>query len=108
MENHLRYLEVTWAAQRSGLYYTAINWHLNPDEIAYVIGDSGARVLIRTTARGDKLRHLLSRMRAVGPILCLDGTRPGALPYEQGGQGQGERPDSALTEPAEGCELLYS
>ena len=28
MENNARYLEVAWAAQRSGLYYTAINSHL--------------------------------------------------------------------------------
>src|SRR5882762_6553542 len=46
MENHLRFLEVAWGAQRSGLYYTAINWHLVPDEISYIVNDCGARVLV--------------------------------------------------------------
>jgi long-chain acyl-CoA synthetase len=38
--------EVYWAALRSGLYITAINHHLVPDEAAYIVQDSGAAVLI--------------------------------------------------------------
>ena len=29
--------EVYWAAMRSGLYITAVNWHLTPDEVAYIV-----------------------------------------------------------------------
>ena len=43
MENNPRYFDVCWAAQRSGLYYTTVNWHLAPDEARYVLADSGAR-----------------------------------------------------------------
>ena len=43
LENQARYLEVCWAAQRSGLFFTPINWHLTPAEVAYIAGDSGAR-----------------------------------------------------------------
>ena len=32
LENSARYLEVVWAAQRSGLVYTPINFHLTPGE----------------------------------------------------------------------------
>ena len=45
-ENNLRAFEVYWAAMRSGLYITAVNWHLKPDEIAYIVNDSGATALI--------------------------------------------------------------
>src|SRR2546429_7236654 len=45
-ENTLRAFEVYWAAMRSGLYITAVNWHLKPDEIAYIVNDSGATALI--------------------------------------------------------------
>jgi len=34
LDNHSRYLEVAWAAHRSGIYYTPINWHLGADEAA--------------------------------------------------------------------------
>ena len=34
------------AGQLSGLWLTAINWHLTPGEIAYILEDSGAALLI--------------------------------------------------------------
>src|SRR5215510_11850531 len=37
MENRLAFMEICWAAQRSGLYYTAISRYLKEDEIAYII-----------------------------------------------------------------------
>ncbi len=46
MENNLRFFEVAWAALRSGLYITAINWHLTPDEAAYIINDCGAQSIV--------------------------------------------------------------
>lgn len=45
-ENNLRALEIYWAAIRSGLYITAINYHLAPEEVAYIVKDSGASALI--------------------------------------------------------------
>ena len=41
MENNIRYMEVCWAALRSGLYFTAINRYLPADEAAYVVEDCG-------------------------------------------------------------------
>src|SRR5215469_10098843 len=45
-ENSLRAMEVYWAALRSGLYITAVNYRLKPDEVAYIVNDSGAAALI--------------------------------------------------------------
>ena len=42
MENHPIYYEVLWAAQRSGLRYTAISSRLTPGEVEYIVKDSGA------------------------------------------------------------------
>jgi len=39
--------EVYWAALRSGLHITAVNWHLTAVEAAYIIDDCGARALLR-------------------------------------------------------------
>lgn len=44
--NDLRVLEVYWAALRSGLYITAVNWHLTPAEAAYVVDDCEASALV--------------------------------------------------------------
>ena len=50
MENNLRFFEAVWSALRSGLYITAINWHLPPDEAAYIINDCGARGIVSSHA----------------------------------------------------------
>jgi len=45
-DNSAEAFEVYWAALRSGLYITAVNWHLAPEEAAYILRDSGAQVVI--------------------------------------------------------------
>jgi long-chain acyl-CoA synthetase len=42
MENHPRFLEICWAAQRAGLIYTAISSRLTAPETAYIVEDCGA------------------------------------------------------------------
>ena len=49
LDNHLRYFEVCWAAQRSGLYFTPINWHLGADEAGYILSDCGATALVTSS-----------------------------------------------------------
>jgi long-chain acyl-CoA synthetase len=46
MENCAEYFVVCWAAQRLGLIYTPINWHLAAHESAYIIDNCGAKALI--------------------------------------------------------------
>ncbi|WP_026310623.1 acyl-CoA synthetase [Parafrankia elaeagni] len=43
--NDPRVFEVYWAAQRTGLYVTAVNKLLGPDELRYILADSGAQAL---------------------------------------------------------------
>src|ERR1700720_327800 len=52
-ENSLRALEVYWAALRSGLYITAVNYRLKPDEVAYIVNDSGAAPLIVSAEQAE-------------------------------------------------------
>ena len=63
MENNLRYLEVAWAAQRSGLYYTAINSHLRQNEVQYILDDCGAKALVTSSQ--------LRRRWAARPVRAL-------------------------------------
>jgi acyl-CoA synthetase (AMP-forming)/AMP-acid ligase II len=50
MENQPRFLEVVWAALRSGLYLTAINSHLTAEEVAYIVGDCEAQAFVSSRA----------------------------------------------------------
>src|SRR5882757_1747471 len=53
MENRLAFMDICWAAQRSWLYYTAISRYLTRDEIAYIVIDCGARVVISSAKCAD-------------------------------------------------------
>ena len=55
MRNDIAFLEAVYAVMALGAYAVPINWHFKADEIAYVIEDSGARVLI---AHADLLHGL--------------------------------------------------
>ena len=46
LDNSPTIFELAFAARRAGLYYTPLNTSLRPAEIAYVLKDSGARVLV--------------------------------------------------------------
>ena len=49
MENNIHYLELCWAAQCSGLYFTCIPTHLGIEEVEYIINDSNARIIFTGT-----------------------------------------------------------
>ena len=51
MENHQALLQITLAAQRSGLYFTAISYRLQEEEVDYIVSDCQARVFITSKAQ---------------------------------------------------------
>src|ERR1700749_3185873 len=57
---------VVWAAQRTGLYYTPVNWHLTAEEAAYIVADCGAKVLVASPAQ----RELTERIAAAVPTVA--------------------------------------
>ncbi|MGB5778501.1 MAG: acyl-CoA synthetase [Allopontixanthobacter sediminis] len=72
MENSPRYYEIYWGAQRAGIILVPISTHLTASEVAYILGDSDARLLITTRLFDD----LVGRMQAAGlelPVLVYGG-----------------------------------
>ena len=65
MENHPRYFEIAWAAQRSGLYYTCISSKLTAGEVEYIVGDCGAQVLITSAGVGSVVDDLPAHLKGV-------------------------------------------
>jgi acyl-CoA synthetase (AMP-forming)/AMP-acid ligase II len=46
MTNVPEYFEAVWAARRAGYFYTAVNWHLTPGEVRYMLENSESKALI--------------------------------------------------------------
>jgi long-chain acyl-CoA synthetase len=106
MENTPRYFEVTWAAQRSGLIYTPINFHLTAEEAAYIIGDCDARAFVTTAAQAAVAQPLLAALpAALTTRLVIGGALPG---YERYEDALADCPTTALAEELEGAAMLYS
>ena len=106
LENSPRFLEVTWAAQRSGLVYTAINYHLTPDEVAYIVGDCDARAFVASAAPSGATAALRGRLPdTVHTRLAIGGDVPGFESYDDAIAACSATP---LAEELEGAAMLYS
>lgn len=103
LENHPRFFEVCWAAQRSGLYYTAISSKLTAPEVEYIVNDCGARVFISSHALAAVAAALT--IPAVESRLMLDGAVPGYAAYEDVVAAQ---PAEPIPDEEEGQDMLYS
>ena len=103
MDNARSYLEVTWAAQRSELHYTAINSHLRPNEVQYVLDDCGAAALFSSAEMAPVIEGLdLSRV----PVkIAASGALPGFERYDDVLAAATSVP---IEGEREGREMLYS
>jgi len=87
LENRVEFLEALWGALRSGVYVTPINWHLNAAEVAYVVNDCEASLLIGSAAllpalEGDAIAVPAERRIAVGgTVLGLADYETALAPY---------------------------
>src|SRR5262245_30008034 len=105
MENRVEYLEPCWAAQRSGLVFTCINWHFNADEVAYIVDDCDAQVLIVSATLRDVALELRDKMPNVKIRLAVGGSIEGYDDYETA---LARYPAEPLEEELEGTRMLYS
>ncbi|HTK65226.1 MAG TPA: acyl-CoA synthetase, partial [Pseudonocardia sp.] len=104
-ENNLRAFEVYWAALRSGLYITAVNYNLSAEEVAYIVNDSGARALIVSVGKSDVAAAVLDETPGARLKLAFGGAVEGYGSYE-------DALAAASTEPFAdqplGAPMLYS
>jgi len=106
MDNNAEYLKVIWAAQRSGLYFTAVNYHFNAEEVAYILDDCDAKAVFVAAELGDAVRELVPVMPAtVETPVVVGGSVDGYERFEDLIPGY---PAAPLAEELEGMAMLYS
>ena len=83
LDNRPEYLELAEGARRAGLHWVPLSVHLRPQEVAYVLGDSGAGLLVASPALAPLAAQLLAE-GAVGerPRVALGEGLPGYGSYE--------------------------
>jgi fatty-acyl-CoA synthase len=103
-DNSAAALEVYWAAIRSGLYITAVNWHLAPEEAAYIVNDSGAQVLFASAGISHLAAELVPLTPAVRKRYAFGGPVAGHDSYVE----LLDRDRPPLPGQPRGAEMLYS
>jgi long-chain acyl-CoA synthetase len=103
--NRAEFAEVFFATQRSGLRLTPINWHMKPEEIAYVAADCGARALLVDAGFPEAAANAASEAKAAELRVAIGGPLPGFEDYEAALEGA---PEADPAEPRLGDTMLYT
>lgn len=113
MENHARYVETCGGGARTGLYYTCVNSHLAPDELAFIINNSESQVLVTSQKLLDVAAEALQQCPNVVCCLVVDaksnvapaGATIPFLDYESEMAGL---PTTPIEDESLGLAMLYS
>ena len=105
MDNNARYLEICWAAQRMGLFYTAVNWHFTAEEAAYIIDDCDAKVLFVSEATRAVAAELVELCPRLELRVIVGGELDG---YENYDRAIAAKPAEPVADECEGTPMLYS
>ncbi|MDT0275308.1 AMP-binding protein [Blastococcus goldschmidtiae] len=97
-------VETLYAAQRSGLRLTPVNWHLTADEINYILRDCGARAVVVDGRFADTVGSALDGVEARA-LLVVDGAGERFEDYEQALAGESAE---NLEHPVLGTTMAYT
>src|SRR5207302_11208745 len=104
MENHPRYYEILWAAQRSGLRFTCLSSKLSVSEAEYIIKDCEAKVFITSKALVEMA--LAAAPLIPGVALFMVGGEAG--PYRSFETARAAFPTTPIDDQSAGGAMLYS
>jgi long-chain acyl-CoA synthetase len=104
MDNTPRYYELIWAAQRSGLRYTAISSKLTAGEVEYIVGDCGAKAFIASKGVADVALQVAPLIPGV-KLYMVDGA---TAPYQSFEEARAAFPTTPIADEGAGGPMLYS
>ena len=102
---------VYWGATRCGVFVTMLSTHLKPAEAAYILGDSGSKLLFLSASLGATPRALAGEARdeipAISEIFFADDDEPipGAISL---GEAMVPMPAKPVAGEISGFHMLYS
>ena len=105
MENNVRFTEILWAAQRSGLYYTPISSRLTASEVEYIIRDCEAKLIITSNALKHVVVELTNLINDIPDKYIIDGEIDGWNSLEES---LISMPSSPINDEIMGQDMLYS
>ena len=93
-----------WAAQRCGLYQTAISHKLSARDIAYILADSGARLLVVSPAFRALAAEAVTGLPSL-PAFAWEGADER---WPSWTEAAAQQPQTPVPDESAGADLLYS
>jgi acyl-CoA synthetase (AMP-forming)/AMP-acid ligase II len=106
LENIGAYYVAAWAAQRSGLRFTPVNWHLTAAEAAYVVEDCGATVLVGSELLAGLAQEVCQAVPGVTVRVLVSGREHAG--FERLDALLASSPAEPLFPETEGIAMFYS
>lgn len=103
LENHPALLQICLAAQRSGLYFTAISYRLQDEEVEYIVSDCEAKVFISSMSQ----RAVVEKVTVdhCEKVYMVDGVVAG---FESWEEAIAAMPAEKIDDESSGSQMLYS
>ena len=77
------FYEVVLGCSKANAVVVGINWRLAPPEVAYILNDSGAKVLFVGEEFFELAEKILELSTNVEKVICITGSRDGWLSFEE-------------------------
>ena len=105
MDNNKYFLEICWAAQRAGLYFTAVSSRLTASEVEYIVKDCGAKMLFTSDYMKDEAEKLVALLPDMAGMFMVGAVSDG---YESYVEARDAQPAAPVSDEAQGMDMLYS
>ncbi|MEM0985772.1 MAG: acyl-CoA synthetase [Pseudomonadota bacterium] len=102
--NSLAFFDVCWAAQRSGLYFVCVSSRLTAPEVAYILKDSGASLMVASAGLGS-IAIAAKAEAGIDHAWSLGGEIEGFKPLETH---TAAFPTTPIADEMAGTDMLYS
>jgi long-chain acyl-CoA synthetase len=104
MDNEAAIFELSWAAQRVGLYLTSLSTKLSAADIAYILRDSGARILVASDRLAPLAQAALPEANGVQGYLVDSAIGP----LKNWATSAARYPETPIPDESAGTDMLYS
>ncbi len=106
LANDDQFFDLYWACHRTGLYFTPVNWHLQEDEIQYIVDNCDAKLLFAHARFAELADRVASRAPKLEGRYAVGGQIAKFQSLEDALADSPE--DAPLGEELEGSVMLYS
>jgi acyl-CoA synthetase (AMP-forming)/AMP-acid ligase II len=100
------FFDVFWACHRTGLYFTPVNWHLQRDELRYIVENCDAKLFLAHARFGELAQAVAHGAENLSVAASVGGEIPGFLSLEEASSTIPV--DTQLEQEFEGSVMLYS